>query len=330
MTKAATSEAVGAGATADAAVLRRSRDACRRVVRERARNFYYGLRLTPEPKRSAVYAVYAWMRAADDIADDEGGATPDERVELLDAFERRTRSVFDRGEADAVASDASAWWDAFRDAVSTYALEFEDFERVLASLRVDLEADGRELSSPGGGPVVMFETVEALERYCAGVASAVGVICVRIWGWERWADWETVRSLACRRGLAFQFTNVLRDVADDAAANRCYVPRELLEAHGVTPRELAGWSSPVACAGLVSELAQEASAHYDASAELERMVRKEGTATLWAMTRIYRGVLARVEQDPSIVARPGAARLSGVRKTGIALSALVRAAAGSW
>jgi phytoene synthase len=213
--------------------------------------------------------------------------------------------------------------------VRRYGLERRDFEAVLDALERDIEADEATGARDGGGePAAMFETVEALERYCAGVASAVGVICVRVWGWESWAGWERVRELASRRGLAFQLTNVLRDVGEDASVGRCYVPGEVLGSHGLTAGSFCAWEDPARCVGVVVELAGEAASHFERSAELDRMVSRDGAATLWAMTRIYRGVLSRVERDPAVVLERGGARLSGFRKACIAARAAARASLG--
>ena len=331
MTAGAIGEAAGAGVEG----LSGSRAACRRVVRLRARNFYYGLRLTPEPKRSALYAVYAWMRVADDLVD--GDVAPRfsacDRRRALASFWSRTEMVFGGGGGgvdDGVwLGEGGCWpcWEALADAVSRYGLEESDFRAVIDALDVDLAAEGK--GGGGGGPSVLFGTMSGLERYCRGVASAVGVICVRVWGYRGAGEWGRVRELASRRGLAFQLTNVLRDIGEDAGMGRCYIPWELLCSHGLEPGALAGWDEPGACAALVEELVHLTRSHYAASSELDRLVHRDGAATLWAMTRIYRGVLERVARDPRLsVGVGGGARLSGPAKAGIAAAAVVRSAAG--
>jgi phytoene/squalene synthetase len=207
---------------------------------------------------------------------------------------------------------------------------------VIAALRTDLGADGRGGDGNNGRAGCIFETMDELERYCYGVASTVGVICVRIWGWERWANWSRVRELAVRRGLAFQLTNVLRDIGEDADTGRLYVPAELLETHGLSGRELATWAAPERCAGLIRELTAEAQAHYAASSELNRMVRRDGAATLWAMTRIYQEILDLIDASPRLsvgaaVGRdrsPARASLSSRHKATIAGRAVVRSVLG--
>jgi phytoene synthase len=310
--------------------LKASMRACRGVVRSRARNFYYGLRLTPEPKRSALYAVYAWMRAADDIAD--GPGSTETRLAELRRFEEMTDAAFAAARDGGVASgERWAWagWSAFVAAARMYDLPRPEFDAVIAALRTDLAGEG-----PAGGARVMFDTMEQLEDYCRGVAGTVGVVCVSVWGVRRRVERETLEKLAVQRGLAFQLTNVLRDIGEDAATGRVYVPAEVLEAHGLTGHALAAWSSPADCMNLVRELAGEARAHYAASAELDRLVHRDGAATLWAMTRIYAAVLEQLERDPRRVtasapsSRDARATLSATRKVSIAGRAMLRSALG--
>lgn len=321
-------------ANANQSGVRGSMAACRGVVRSRARNFYYGLRLTPEPKRSAVYAVYAWMRAADDIADGPGSA--ETRLAELQQFADMTAAAFAAAKDGGVSlSDRWGWagWAAFVATIRRFDLDESEFFDVIAALRTDLGADGHTDGAASAG--CLFETMDELEVYCYGVASTVGVICVRIWGWETWATWTRARELAVKRGLAFQFTNVLRDIGEDAAAGRIYVPAELLETYELAPRQLATWDEPDRCAALVRELVAEAAAHYHASAELDRIVTRDGAATLWAMTRIYENILQRIEQQPRLSVgkgheddRDSRAALSGRHKAGIAGKAVVRSMLG--
>lgn len=302
--------------------------ACRGVVRSRARNFYYGLRLTPEPKRSALYAVYAWMRAADDIAD--GPGSYDTRLTELDRFAEMTGAAFTAAREGGVATgDRWGWagWAAFVAAV--HDLPRREFDAVIEALRTDLRADGRSSEI-----AVLFQTMEELERYCRGVAGTVGVVCVSVWGTRRPIEPSVAETLAIRRGLAFQLTNVLRDIGEDASAGRVYIPQEVFDSHGLTAEELIAWRQPARCAGLINEIIAEARAHYTASSELDRLVHRDGAATLWAMTRIYTGVLGRIEHDPRRVtasaptSRDARASLSAPRKAAIAGRAVLRSALG--
>lgn len=289
--------------------LRDAYAACAEIVRLRARNFYYGLRLTPEPKRSAIYAVYAWMREADDIADDPG-LTRAERDERLDEFESLTERLLTGG---SLPSDAGACWIAMRDAVERYPIDPEDLRELIRGVRADVEAEER----------VEFATCADLETYCDRVASTAGRICVAIWGISDELERARARELATLRGHAFQITNVLRDLGEDLDDGRCYLPAELLERHGVSCAELREWSRPSACAAALREAAGWAERAYNESAELDAMIVPECRAAIGAMTDIYHGLLRVIERDPSRVVSDRRVRLAGWRKVAIAVRAAV-------
>ncbi|MEM8836037.1 MAG: phytoene/squalene synthase family protein [Planctomycetota bacterium] len=282
---------------------------CAEIVRARARNFYYGLRLTPEPKRSAIYAVYAWMREADDIADDPGLSQAD-RDERFGAFEALTERLLDGGNAPA---DAGPCWTAMRDAIDRYAIDPEDLRKLIRGVRADIEAGDR----------VEFAARADLETYCDRVASTAGRICVAIWGIRDDTQRARARELATVRGHAFQITNVLRDLGEDLDEGRCYLPSDLLERHGVTCADLRSWAKPAACESALREAAGWAARAYQESAELDEMIVPECRAAIGAMTDIYNGLLRVIERDPSRVVSDRRVRLAGWRKVAIAVRAAV-------
>lgn len=304
--------------SASADALRADYAACRDVTRARARNFYYGLRLTPEPRRGALFAVYAWMRLGDDLAD---APTPIElRARSLAAFRERTERILE-GETAAASegpapADWPAWseamWRAFAHALEAHSVSHADIRAMLSGLEEDLRHAG-------------YNTFAQLEQYCARVASSVGRVCVTIWKVRPEADREASLALAHTRGLAFQMTNILRDFAQDLAAGRVYLPRALFEKHRLEPADLRAWREPARCAALVQETAARARGHYKASAALDAMIDPECAPTLWAMTRIYSTLLARIERCPRLVAGQPRARVHSLRKAGIAIRAVVRA-----
>lgn len=296
----------------DERTLRESFDQCRRITRQRARNFYYGLRLTPEPRRSAIYAIYAWMRAADDEADGQPGARIDDLRRRLAAFGDLTRRVL-RGDLSSLpGSGGPSFWQAFASTVFTYGLDPAIFTDVLDGLEEDLDHRG-------------YATDEELSRYCYRVASTVGLACVTVWGLRPGVDPEAARALAVRRGQAFQRTNILRDYAQDFDSDprRVYLPAEAFARHGVTPEELRRWSKPAACRALVAEQAALTREHYRATAALEGMIDPACAPTLWAMTRIYSGLLEVIERDPARIVARRRIRLPSSRKALIALRATI-------
>lgn len=287
--------------------------ACAQVVRSRARNFYYGLRLTPEPRRSAIYSVYAWMRAADDAVD--APVSIEDRRAALALFAANTERMLRRETVES----PEPFWLALGATIAHFPVPARVFRDMLAGLEDDLAAR----------PV----TTEAdLERYCYRVASTAGLACLSIWGLRAGADREHAEELAIRRGQAFQRTNILRDFAQDYddTPRRVYLPAEAFARHGITPDTLRAWSAPGKCAALVLEQAAIARAHYDGSAELESLVSADCAPTLWAMTRIYSGLLGVIEMDPARIVSAARVRLSSASKAAIALRAAWGSRRGWW
>ncbi len=261
--------------------------ACERVVREHARNFYYGLRLTPEPKRSAMYAIYAWMRAADDLADGEAGVvapSPAERRRLLERFREET----DRALAGQAADDRPIWV-ALAAIAPRYRLVARDFHDMLDGQLADM-ADGPD----GAQSRLACARWEDLRLNCYRVASTVGLVCIRIWGYSD----ERAVEHAIDRGIAFQLTNILRDIREDAGRGRVYLPQTELERAGLTIESLLAWRDDARCRSFVDAQIERAFHHYRVSEPLEGMVSPECEPTLWALTRIYRRLLERIAADP--------------------------------
>jgi phytoene synthase len=312
---------------------------CEEITRTEARNFYYGLRLLPKDERSALYVVYAWMRVLDDIAD---GVPPDvapdvaadvaadvtadaaragvarapSRRDLLDRFERETRGVFDRGWYEAAGRELSEHGTCSRERlvllalaqeVRLHGLRIDDFLGAVEGQRMDLE------------PRVYASFAET-ERYCDRVASTVGRICLDVWGVRAGADAARARELSTARGIAFQLTNILRDLREDHARGRCYLPADELAAHGLTADALVAWSDDARCTAFMRDQCLRAASYFDGSAELEELVGEKAVPTLAAMTAIYRGILDRIARDPrrAIGRRVS---LSFLAKTSIALRA---------
>ena len=275
--------------------LEASRAACEEIVRRRALNFFHGLRLTPEPERTSLFALYAWMREVDDIVDD-GGA---ERERSLEAFVARTEIAL----AGNLPDDGHPMWPAFVEAVVRHGLPAEPFRDMILGQRQDLD-------------LVALPDWAGLREFCRRVASTVGELCVRIWGLD---DSESI-ALAERRGIAFQLTNILRDLREDHARGRVYLPQEELHAAGLSIEDLLAWRRPSECGAFVAAQCRRAREHYDESAPLEERLRPACRPTLWAMTRIYSGILGRIESRPARIAGTRV-RLGTFRKVCIAFEA---------
>jgi len=285
------------------ATLSASHGHCRGVAR-RAGNFYYAMRLVPEPKRSSLYALYAWMREVDDIAD--GPGSPDQKLPLLERFWSDTLDALENRD---FYGHSGSLWPAFRDAVRRHQLSPATLREHVSGQMLDQQK-------------TRYATLDELYDYCRRVASTVGLLCVQIWGAERH---PAVRQLTEWRGVALQLTNVVRDVVEDARLGRVYLPEEIARS-AVTPEMIERCCRREACdsdvvIGAVAALAREAVKFYERSAPLDGYVHLDGRSSLRAMTRIYRELLLVIDRDPAVVLS-GRVSLPAWRKAWIALSAV--------
>jgi phytoene synthase len=263
--------------------LAESRAYCEYLTRTQARNFYYGLKLLPEPKRSAMFALYAYMRLVDDIADTEDGRTVQQRMGDLDAWRDQTRAILDGCGLDG--DDLHIVWPAFADMALRHGIPARIFDDVIAGQRQDL------LPEP-------FVTFEQLYEYCYRVAGTVGVASIYVWGFEGGLDTEL---LAIERGVAFQLTNILRDLREDAARGRNYLPQEELAARKLTDADLRNGRGGENFLEMMRLQIARAESYYDKSAELERCIDRDSRPTLIAMTDIYRSLLRKLAVEPERV-----------------------------
>ena len=273
---------------------------CRRIARAQARNFYYGFRLLPREKGAALCALYAFMRWVDDISDAPGDcAAKQQGLELA----RKTVERVSRGDvAGPVILPALAH------TLATYAIPRDYLDELIAGAQMDLE-------------VAWYRKFEDLRLYCHRVAGIVGQCCVRVFGFEDVRALE----LADRLGLAFQLTNILRDVVEDSSRGRVYLPAEDLERFGCAAGELAAAPPSAAARELFRFEAERAREFYAESAALIPLVHEDSRAALWALARIYGGLLGKMEaRDYDVTsARVG---LGAAEKTWI----LLRARLGRW
>jgi phytoene synthase len=237
---------------------------CRRVARTRARNFYYSFVLLGKEQKDAMCAIYAFMRFCDDLSDESGASVA--------AIDRWAAEL-----TDALAGRLSEnpVWPAFHDAVRRYSIPHEYFYDMIEGVRSDLEPR-------------MIHTFDELYAYCYRVASVVGLTTVHIFGF----DSPDALVLAEKCGIAFQLTNILRDVREDAGNNRVYIPQEDIERFGADLR-----SYDDRFLSLMRFEADRAREYYQESAPLLGMVHKRSRASLWALIEIYRRLLARIERS---------------------------------
>jgi phytoene synthase len=250
--------------------LARSYAYCERLTRREAGNFYNAFRVLPGAQRQAMCALYAFMRVTDDVSDGPGSAE-NKAASLL-----QWRAAFDR----ALAGDYShALHAAFHDTVRLHAIPRPYLEAVLDGVAMDL------------GPVA-FQTFADLKVYCYRVASAVGLACLHIWGFAG----ERAKDHAENAGLAFQLTNILRDLGEDAARGRVYLPRDELERFGYDSASLRRGERDDRFRALMRFQVDRARAYYDSAWPLAPLLRPPGRAVFLAMARTYRALLDAIER----------------------------------
>jgi len=244
---------------------------CEQVARSRARNFYYSFILLSPPQRRAMCAIYAFMRYCDDLSDDS------EIKDRAGAI-RKWRADLDRALAGDLPDDPL--WPAFYDAVKRYSIPECYFHDMIEGVSSDLEPR-------------RIDSFEELYHYCYLVASVVGLTIIHIFGFD---DPRTLE-LAEKCGIAFQLTNILRDVREDALKDRVYLPAEDLARFGVNAGALKNPVPPNGFVSLMSFEAARARDFYEQSRPLVEMVHPGSRASLRALIEIYRKLLDRIEKS---------------------------------
>lgn len=261
---------------------------CRGVARKRAKNFYYSFLLLSAQQRSGMCAIYAFMRYCDDLSDEPGAsraAIERWRGELEEALEGRF--------------SGHPLWPAFHHTVSRFAIPHEYLREMIDGVASDLEPR-------------RMETFDELYRYCYQVASVVGLTIVHIFGF----DTRSVLPLAEKCGVAFQLTNILRDIKEDAELGRIYLPMEDLRRFGVSAEELRCGKRSESFLRMMRFEAARARAYYEQSMPLLDLVHPRSRASLWALITIYSRLLGRIESRNYDVFS-GRVRLSTLEKSWI-------------
>jgi 15-cis-phytoene synthase len=264
---------------------------CGGIARAAATNFYYGFLVLPKAKRQALSAVYAYMRRCDDIADDESIPAPVRRQRL------------------------AGWLDAVHDAQAGEPTDDPILLGLIASQRrfsipavlldqlaygtaMDLEdswaVDERATPDPAHASdppkALRYRTFEDLYLYCYRVASVVGLVCIRVFGYRD----PAAEPLAEQLGLAFQLTNIIRDIKEDAAVNRIYLPEEDFARFGISPYELYSPPRTARFAPLLEFEAKRALEYYRAGDALLPLIDEDSQPALWVLATVYRRLLAKI------------------------------------
>jgi phytoene synthase len=240
---------------------------CIKVARTRAKNFYYSFVLLSRQQRKAMCAIYAFMRYCDDLSDEPGAsraAVERWRTELEDALEGRF-------------SDHPVW-PGFHHTVRRFGIPHEYFRQMIDGITSDLEPR-------------RIETFDELYAYCYRVASVVGLTIIHIFGF----DTRSALPLAEKCGVAFQLTNILRDIREDAERGRIYIPEEDLRRFGVTEDDLKAGRRDEPFLRLMRFEAARARSYYNESASLLELIHPRSRSSLLALISIYSRLLERIE-----------------------------------
>ena len=274
---------------------------CDHIARTQARNFYYGFRLLPRQRRDALSAIYAFFRACDDYSDEAG--TVDEKRAALD----RWRGFLDQAVADpACAETLGPIWPAFSDAIRRYAIPPRYFHELLDGTLTDLVK-------------TTYDTFDELYGYCYRVASTVGLVCVHVFGFD---GQEDTLQMAEWCGIAFQLTNILRDVEEDARLGRVYLPAEDLARFGLTASDLVTPPADDRFRNMMAFEAARARDYYARSAPLRDRVDPASRAGFSALVLIYHSLLDKIEREQFRV-HGRRIRLSTARKVMLLVRALL-------
>ncbi|HEY3741979.1 MAG TPA: phytoene/squalene synthase family protein [Bryobacteraceae bacterium] len=271
---------------------------CERIARTRAKNFYYSFVLLSAAQRKAMCAIYAYMRYCDDLSDDESNT---DRAGSIAKWRADLEQALSEGPLP-----QHPLWPAFRDTVDRFKIPHEYFFEMIKGVSSDLEP--RRL-----------QTFAELYDYCYKVASVVGLTIIHIFGFES----PEALALAEKCGIAFQLTNIIRDIKEDAALDRIYLPAEDLLQFGVVEEDLSAPQPRVALTELLRFEATRAREYYNESRPLLGLIHKKSRSSLWALIEIYSRLLDRIEAANYDVLTQRV-RLTTAEKAGIVMQGFLR------
>jgi 15-cis-phytoene synthase len=264
---------------------------CRGITRTNAKNFYYAFLVLPKRKRQALCAVYAFMRRCDDIADDPNLSLEERRYKLdtwLDALHR-----VQQGEP----TDDPILL-ALTDAQRRYTVPAGLLDELALGTAMDVadphverqNAPATNAAAPG--LAIQYQTFDDLKLYCYRVASVVGLVCIHVFGYRD----PAAEPLAEQCGLAFQLTNIIRDVKEDAAMGRVYLPEEDLARFGLSAAELLSAPEAARFRPLLALEADRARQLYQAGDQLIPYISEDSQPALWVLVNIYRKLLEKIAE----------------------------------
>ena len=251
---------------------------CQSLTKREAKNFYYGFMLLPSEQRRAIYAAYAFARECDDIVDE--GLPVDEATSRLATYQSALDACL------AGVSDGPVF-QALGHAIETYGIPHEYFYDLVRGVTRDLT-------------VQRYSTFDELKEYCYLVASIVGLISIEIFGYR---GGDKARRHAADLGIALQLTNILRDIQEDAARDRIYLPLEELDAFGYSAEELFAGRVTPGFRRLLAFNIERARQYYQEGRKLLPYLPRRARACVGVMAGIYSSILDDIQRDPAVVFR---------------------------
>ncbi len=244
-------------------------EACAQITRDASTNFYYAFLTLPLEKRRAIYATYAFCRLCDDIVDepDRAGVPADELADVR----KRLGAAYDGGESGAI-------WTALADSQRRFGIGRAHYAAVIEGCEMDLTMS-------------RYASFDQLVEYCKKVASAVGLVCIEVCGYE---DQNAVQH-AIDLGIAMQLTNVTRDVAEDAANGRIYLPLDEIARFGYSEQELLDSEVNDNFRALIKFQVDRAREYFESGNKLFPLLDRRSRACPQAMAEVYMRILDKIE-----------------------------------
>jgi squalene synthase HpnC len=260
------------------AAIAQSYEECHRIARAAHSNFYYAFFLLPKPKRDALAALYAFMRLVDDVADEGDDVAAKQRGlakwrAAFDAAATRSQSA-----EPAIPSGASAVLPALVDTMQRYKMPARYLHDLISGAEMDLT-------------IQTYPTFDRLREYCYRVAGTVGLTCTHVF---QFRDSKAL-DLAEKLGLAFQLTNIIRDVHDDHKLGRVYLSEDDLKKFNVSPEDFAKSEATLGVRELLRFEAERAWQNYEEGAALLDLIDQDSRGALWLLVHTYSALLARIE-----------------------------------
>ena len=264
----------------------RSYELCHQIAREARSNFYYAFYLLPKPKRDGLAALYAFMRLVDDVADEGEDVEAKQRGlakwrAAFDAAVTGRSQVFEGTGLKPVGEPLYGEREvlpALVDTMRRYNMPARYLHDLISGAEMDLT-------------VKSYPTFDRLREYCYRVAGTVGLTCTHVFGYSD----PRALDLAEKLGLAFQLTNIIRDVREDAALGRVYIPDEDLARYGVSPEDFSRNEATLGVRELLRYEADRAWRLYEECAEFLDLIDADSRGALWLLVHTYSALLARME-----------------------------------